>query len=81
MEFTSTQDRETIQTFYADLLNAHDYPVWIRSAILTPKDRPAVVEGVHYFNGKPGPRFAIHVQLTPVNGAYRVELRITAHPM
>jgi hypothetical protein len=71
-EFTSTQDRETIQAFYADLLNAHDYPVSIRSP---------VVEGIHYFNSNPGPRFAIHVQLTPVHGAYQVELRITAHPM
>jgi hypothetical protein len=81
VEFTSGQDRETIQSFYADLLNAHDYPVAMRSSSLTPKDHLAIVEGAHYFNGRPGPRFAIHVQLTPVNGAYQVELRLTAHPM
>jgi hypothetical protein len=80
-EFTSGQDRETIQTFYAGLLNAHDYPVWIRSSSLTPKDHTAVVEGVHYFNDNPGPRFAIHVRLTPLHSAYQVELRITAHPI
>ncbi|MGO9260302.1 MAG: hypothetical protein ACLQU1_28945 [Bryobacteraceae bacterium] len=80
VEFTSLQDRDAIEEFYADLLNAHDYPVWVRSSKLTPRDKTAVVEGRHFFGGKPGPRFDIHVQLTPVNGAIQVELRMTAHP-
>ncbi len=79
-EFTTRQDRESIQAFYADLLNAHDYPVWIRSSGLTPPDRVAVVEGLHFLAGNPGPRFAMRVQLTPAAGAIQVELRITAHP-
>lgn len=80
-EFNTLQDRESIQDFYADLLNAHDYPVWIRSSKITPKDRAVVVEGQHYFGEKPGPRFAIHVESKPVSSGMHVEIRITAHPM
>ena len=80
-EFTSHQDRESIVDFYANLFNAHDYPVWIRSSKITPRDKPALVEGQHFFGEKPGPWFGIRVQLTPVGSAFQVELRITAHPL
>ena len=79
-EFTTQMDREAIMNFYADLLNAHDYPVWIRSSSVQPRDHTMVVEGQHFFGDKPGPRFAIHVQLTPAGDAVQVELRISAHP-
>jgi len=79
--FTSQRDREAIEDFYADLLNANGYPVWIRSSKITPRDKPVVVEGQHFFGEKPGPWFGIRVQLTPAGGAFQVELRITAHPL
>jgi hypothetical protein len=52
-EFTTRQDRDAIQDFYADLLNAHGYPVWVESSRLTPSDHSAVLEGVHYFDAEP----------------------------
>ncbi len=78
-EFTSASDRAAILGFYADLLNANGYPVWVQSSAITPPNRTTLVEGVHYFDTKPGPNFAIRAELTPVNGSFHVELRITAH--
>ena len=80
-EFTSHMDRDAILEFYAGLLNANSYPVWVRSSAITPRDKKAVVEGQHFFGEKPGPWFGIRVQLTPVGNTLQVELRITAHPL
>ncbi len=76
-EFTSASDRATILAFYADLLNANGYPVWLQSSAITPRDRSTLVEGVHHFDTNPGPNFAMRAALTPVNGLIHVELRIT----
>jgi hypothetical protein len=78
IEFTSSGDRAEIQKYYSDLLNAHDFPVTIESPSITPAVRPVIVEGTHRF-GDPGPRFVAHVEITPMNGKFRVEVRITAH--
>jgi hypothetical protein len=78
-EFTSSLERAAIQSFYADLLNSHGYPVSMQSSPITPRDRTALVEGARYFSGPPGPRFAIRVELVPAADGIHVELRITEH--
>jgi hypothetical protein len=79
-EFVSHMDREAILDFYDDLMTANDYKRFSRSSKITPRDRAAVVEGWHFFDANPGPRFAIRVQVIPASGGMRVQLRISAHP-
>jgi hypothetical protein len=76
--FTSSLDRAEVQHFYVDLFNSHDYPVSVQSSSITPPNQKAIVEGTHAF-ARPGPRFVIHAEFTPVNGQVHVDLRITAH--
>jgi hypothetical protein len=76
-EFDSGQDRAAIQQFYVELLKAHDYPVTMESSPITPRERPAVVEGTRTFDG--ARRFVIRVDLTPTSDGVHVVLRITAH--
>ncbi len=78
--FASASARDEILSFYAALLNSHGYEVYAQSSRITPARQKAVVEGAYYFDEQPGPRFVIRAELTPVDGATQVELRITAHP-
>jgi hypothetical protein len=79
-QFTSQSDRGKIQSFYANLLNAHGYAVYAQSSPRLPDSREATVEGAHYFGDAPGPGFVIRVRLTAVAGGTDVELLLTSHP-
>ena len=77
-EFDSTEARGEIETFYADLLEGHEYRVTVESSPITPARQPAIVEGTHSFEHSG--RFVIRVDLLPAAPGVHVVVRITAHP-
>jgi len=79
-EFVSPQSRDAVLAFYTDLLNSHDYPVSLRSSPITPPGKKVLVDGQHFFGERPGPRFTVHVEVTPVSAGVDVQILITAHP-
>ena len=74
--FVTYQDRDTIQGFYADLLNTHGFPVWQQSNATWPKDRKAWMEAADHPIGE-SPRTTIHVDISPLGSGLQVDLRMT----
>ena len=79
-EYDCAADRTRIQTFYADLLSSNGYTVTAQTPAFLPRGGTAIVEGARYFGDRLGPRFVVRVELTAVEGAFHVDLRITARP-
>jgi hypothetical protein len=75
--FASYDDRNAIQSFYADLLNTHGFPVWQQSNATWPKARKAWIEAADHPIGD-GPRISIHVEISPLGGGWQVDLRMTS---
>ncbi len=79
-EYDCAADRQQIVDFYAEMLQANGYTVTLKTATILPLDRAGAVEGVRYTGAKPGPRFTIRAEIAPIDGAFHVSVRITAHP-
>jgi len=77
--YATYQDRNAIQSFYADLLNSHGFPVWMQSNAAWPKDRKAWIDAADRPIGESS-RIEIHVELSSVGEAMQVDLRMTARP-
>ena len=78
--FTSVQDRAKVQAFYAHLLNANGYAVEFQSNRAAPANAKVMVQGAYYPGEKPGPRIIVRAEITPVDIAQQVELRVTRRP-
>jgi hypothetical protein len=78
--FTSGQDRAKIQAFYAHLLSVNGYAVEFQSNRAAPANAKVMVQGSYYPGEKPGPRISVRAEITPVDIAQQVELRVTRRP-
>ena len=78
--FVTRSSRNDIQAYYAGLLEANGYLVYSKTPPSWPQNRNATVEARYFPRGDPGPRFVIHVELTPLDQAQQAEIRMTAYP-
>jgi hypothetical protein len=70
----------TVQSFYADLLNANGYTVSSNGGASLPRMQRIWVEGAAYPDGRPGRRVVIRVEATAVSTGSSVQLRVIEFP-
>ena len=76
--FIGGDSRNDIQAFYAALLKANGYEVYMQSLAAVPANSKGLVEARRYADGDSGPRMVIRIELTPVEQGISVDLRMTS---